>query len=121
MFNIRDFLTGILLFPIISTFLIGIFFAYGGFNFVEIDFHKSYEANYDKCTHDYDVLLDDFKELKQDRQVVCEAKECSLSLWLSFWSFIVGGLAIGYLILVGYPWAKERLEKKQKTRTKKIS
>lgn len=114
MFNLRNLGNALLFLPLILIVGIGSFFIYGfiygGYNFVEINMYSTFEKRFNDCQQDYNTLTGDFMELKERRQVVCEVPENKFNMAFAFLSFISGGCAAGYLILVGYPWVKNRLD-----------
>ena len=94
-------------FPIIVILV----FSNAYFTNIHVDFSltKSYEAEYKKLLNDYNDLEE---KLKEKQKIVCECKSNG-SLYSLFWGFFVGALSMGYFILVGYPWLKNKIEKRK--------
>ena len=81
---------------------------------IEIDITKPYYEDFLGCQHDQEVLMGDFMELKETKQVVCEYKEPSFNFWLLIFGFVIGVIATIYIITMSSPWVKNRLDKKKK-------
>ena len=87
------------------SFFLGIVLIGVGSDKIDITVRTSFETQYKDCQQKLSYF-------EQQKQVVCEVGQPSFTLPL-FSGFVAGGLSVGWLILFGYPLARDKLEKRR--------
>ena len=75
---------------------------------IDITVKTSFETQYNDCQQKLSYF-------EQQQQVVCKAEQPPI-FFPMFSSFMAGGLSVGWLILFGYPFIKNKLEQKKATK-----